>query len=495
MTIIARNMGRLLLAAFSSVLCWGTLHAAIATAGELPNVVLIMTDNHGPWTLGCYGNREIRTPNIDRLASEGVRFSRCFSSNAVCSPTRATYLTGLLPSQHGVHRYLGGEQAQMGAKAYNTIGEFRTLPDILTEQGYVCGLTGKWHLGDNAKPAEGFIYWITMPHGHTTTFYNAEIIEDGELRKEPKYLTEFWTDHAVRFLQENKSRRFFLYLPYNGPYGLAGTHSHPARNRHAEYYADKPLDCFPRNEVHPWLRQMREYVNNLGPMRRYAAEVGGVDDGVGRVMDTIEELGLCGNTLVIFTADQGLCGGHHGMWGMGDHSRPLHTYDETAHVPLIYRWPGEIPEGKTSDMMVSNYDFYPSVLNLLGLEDEIPQSPEQPGRDYSPVIRGQSIDWEDVIYYEFENSRMIRTNAWKHTFRFPDGPDELYNLAVDPGEANNLAGKPDFADVQSELRTRLDIFFDRYADPKYDLLHGGGSKTRLPGQPDKKPLRPETVDR
>src|SRR5215210_5502652 len=146
------------------------------------NVVLILTDNQGAWTLGCYGNPDIRTPNIDRLAREGMLFENCFSSNAVCSPTRATLLTGLIPSQHGVHSYLSAGAPQIGPHAYSTIAEFRTLPKILSESGYTCGLSGKWHLGDNLKPQEGFTSWVTMPHGHTQTFYNADVIEDGKVR-------------------------------------------------------------------------------------------------------------------------------------------------------------------------------------------------------------------------------------------------------------------------------------------------------------------------
>jgi len=452
-------------------------------AAASPNVVLILTDNQGAWTLGCYGNPDIRTPNIDRLAREGILFTRCFSSNAVCSPTRATLLTGLIPSQHGVHCYLAAGGLQIGPNARDTIAEFCSVPEILAGAGYVCGLTGKWHLGDNLRPQEGFTYWVTTPHGHTQTFYDAEVIENGRVRKEPQYLTDFWTDHAVRFLRENREKPFFLYLAYNGPYGLGSLLTRPARNRHADYYADKELESFPRRPMHPWLFNNRQYLNNPAAIRRYAAEISGVDDGVGRVLDTLEQLGLDKNTLVIFTADQGLCGGQHGVWGMGDHTRPLHTFDEGSHVPLILRFPGRIAPGGKSDAMVSNYDLFPTLLSYLGMRDKIPVEPALPGRDFSPILEGKRIDWDNVVFYEFENSRMIRTPDWKYTRRFPDGPDELYDLRRDPGEDVNLAGQPDCAADQSLLGKRLDEFFDRYADPKYDLRRGGGSKTQLLTRP------------
>src|ERR1051326_3921218 len=132
-----------------------TLRAAPAAP---VNLLFILTDNHGAWTLGCYGNKEIRTPNIDKLAAEGILFTRAYCNNSVCSPSRATFLTGLIPSQHGVHSYIP-DSAQVGPRAYSTIQEFRTLPKILSESGYVCGLSGKWHLGDNLHPQQGFPYW------------------------------------------------------------------------------------------------------------------------------------------------------------------------------------------------------------------------------------------------------------------------------------------------------------------------------------------------
>jgi len=213
-----------------------------------------------------------------------------------------------------------------------------------------------------------------------------------------------------------------------------------------------------------------------------------VDDGVGRVLETLDRLALKDNTLVIFTADQGLCAGHHGLWGMADHARPLHTYDETCHVPLIFRHPHAIPAGRKSDLMVSNYDLLPTVLNSLGLQDSLPSKPRGPGRDYSAVLRGRSLEWEDVIFFECENTRMIRTPDWKYTRRFPSGPDELYDLHNDPGERTNLVGRSEHAAVRDQLAARLEAFFARYVDPKYDLWHGGGSKTLLLTS-EQKPLR------
>ncbi len=451
-----------------------------------PNLVLILTDNHGAWTLGCYGNKDIRTPHIDRLAQEGTLFTRCFSSNAVCSPTRATLLTGLIPSQHGVHSYLRAGEPQIGPKAYCTIGEFRTLPKILSESGYVCGLSGKWHLGDNLKPQEGFTYWVTTPHGHTTTFYDAEVIEDGKVRKEPAYLTDFWTDHGIRFIEKNKDRPFFLYLAYNGPYGLGKSLLDPAKNRHAEYYADKQLDSFPREKVHPWLHNNKEYINNPQAIRRYAAEGSGIDDGVGRIMETLKKHKLDDDTLVIFTADQGLAGGHSGFWGMGDHTRPLTAYDWTMHVPLIYRHSGRIPAAKRSDLLVSSYDLLPTVLDYLGPKTKLPEKPPLPGRSYADVLRGKPVDWDDVVFFEFENTRAIRTPEWKYIHRFPDGPDELYDLKNDSGERKNLIDQMNQAATQRDLRKRLDEFFDRYADPKYDLSRKGASKSPLVSRPSSK---------
>ena len=352
------------------------------------NVVFIMTDNQGAWTVGCYGNPDIRTPQIDRLASQGVRFSNAYCVNSFCSPSRATYLTGLIPSQHGVHCYLGGEKpdAQIGPDAYCIIDEFMSLPRILAESGYTCGLSGKWHLGDSLQPQTGFSYWFTKPRGHTQTFYDDEAIWDEQIYTEPRYYTDVITEHALDFLKQQQENPFFLYICYNGPYGLGEHMTYTHENRHTAYYADKDLPCFPREPVHPWLKQNRDFIGNPVCMRGYASAVSGVDDGVGAILDTLNQYGLDEDTLVIFCSDQGLCAGHHGMWGMGDHARPIHTYEEALHIPVIFRHTGPIPAGTVFDGRTCNYDFFPSMLDYLGMADAMQTDPNLPGTSYARAM-------------------------------------------------------------------------------------------------------------
>jgi len=458
-----------------------------SAADRPPNLVFILSDNQGAWTLGCYGNPDIRTPNIDRLAAEGVRFTRALSSNPVCSPTRATFLTGLIPSQHGVHSFLDPKY-MMGPQAYNTLREFTSLGEVLQGAGYVCGLSGKWHLGDNLHPSEGFTSWITKPDGHTTEFYNQDIIEDGQVRKEAGYTTDLWTRKGIQFIEQNRDRPFFLFLAYNGPYALGNLMRNQSHNRHADYYRGKHFASFPVDTMHPWQFANKPFHNTQTAMERTACEVSGVDDGVGEVMATLSRLGLDENTLVVYAADQGWMGGQNGMWGMGDHFRPTGAHELMMQIPLIFRHAGKIParrggeapaEPRTSDLLVSNYDFLPTVLSFLGLADRMPAEPPSPGRDFSRAIKGEKIEWENVIFYEMESCRAIREDRWKYVARHPNGPHELYDMQVDPHERFNLYGQPGTDETRARLARRLDEFFTRYADSQYDIWKGGGSKAKL----------------
>jgi len=450
-----------------------------------PNVVVIMTDNHGAWTLGCYGNPDVRTPHIDKLAREGTLFTRAFASNPVCSPTRATFLTGLIPSQHGVHSFLAGGGLQTGPNARCTLDQFTSLPEVLKESGYACGLVGKWHLGGNMQPQEGFDdYWITMPHGGTSTFYDAMIIENGKQRKEPTYLTDFWTQHAVKFIEkqaDDDEKPFFLFLSYNGPYALSRLLLKEGKNRHAAYYADKELPSFPRVKTHPWQYNNRDFINNPTSIQRVATEVSGVDDGVGEVMQALKDQGIDDNTIVIFLADQGWVGGHGGFFGMGDHTRPLTARDGMMQIPLIFRHPRKIAAGERTDQMIANYDVMPTILGHLGMAEKMPLKPKSPGVDFSGILRGAYDDKadHDAIFYEFENLRCIRTSEYKYVHRHPNGPHELYHLDNDPDEFTNLVSSPKYANLRDELKLKLKRFYEEHASPKYDMWKGGTSQVRI----------------
>tara|TARA_R110002049_G_scaffold4601_6_gene32865 strand:- start:48116 stop:49582 length:1467 start_codon:yes stop_codon:yes gene_type:complete len=456
-----------------------------ACQAKRPNIVFILTDNQGAWQLGCYGNPDFQTPNIDALAAEGTRFTRAFANNAVCSPTRATYLTGLTPSQHGVHRYLRKGGVQVGPDAAYMLEEFTTLPELLHHEGYVCGLSGKWHLGDSLNPQDGFSFWVTKPAGHSTGFLNQEVVEDGTIKTVPQHLSQYWTDRGIEFIrqsqQQDPERPFFLYLAYNGPYTLSNAMLEEVPSPWSDAYRDHELPSFPRPaKIHPWQKGHHQLIGNIEAGRNLAGQVTAVDDGVGRIMAALKEHDLDENTIVVYAADQGAVAGHSGFWGMGDHSVPLHSRDGTMHIPMIFRWPGMIPGGRTEDHLVTNYDFMPSVLSLIGLS--MPTQPHQsPGRDFSPALRGEPLDgWDDVVFYEFENVRSVRTTKWKYVERLgQEPPRELYNLVTDPEELINIADVPDHADTQKQLRKRLHDWFEKYTDPKWDLWTGGGSKSHV----------------
>jgi arylsulfatase A-like enzyme len=240
----------------------------------------------------------------------------------------------------------------------------------------------------------------------------------------------------LNFIEQSKDKPFFLYLAYNGPYGLGPAQlKDNDRAPHMQDYASDTLPSFERHEPHPWLFNNREYINNIECIRRYAAEVTTIDDGVGEIMTRLESLGLDDDTLVIFTGDNGWSGGQQGIWGMGDHTVPQSAFEWTMTVPLIWRWPGKIRAGATPDIMVSHTDFLPSLTDLLSLSFAGSERATLPGRSYAPLLEGGAVeDWKNELYYEFENLRCIRTENMKWIKRLDEAPDELYDLAADPME-------------------------------------------------------------
>ena len=466
-----------------------------ATAAQLPNIVLIISDNQSHSLLGTYGNNEIRTPNIARLAAEGIQFNHAYSVNGVCSPTRATLMTGLLPSQTGVHVAL---PTDVDVPGWSAIEEFRNLPQTLKAAGYNTALVGKYHLGEYEGPQLGFDFWVTFPGGHTTTFYNETVIDNGETYRYPEHLTDFWTKRAIDFIeQQSDGKPFFLLLTYNGPYMLPPTVTMAPKTRHAEFYIQN-TPSFPQEPVHPFLENWASgrgpsglmvkegttawtaigALNNKTAMVNTASETSMVDDGVGAVLTALKTNGHDEDTLVIYTSDQGASYGHHGLWGNTSWSFPFAAYNINMQVPLIFRHPNHVRAGLRNDRMINQVDFMPTLLDYIGLDDV--SIDNSPGKSFAPMLHGESIDWDDAIFFEFVTVRSITTPEWKYIRRFPPAdPRELYDLTKDTGEYNNLIESPDHASVVASLDKRLTRYFERHADPQYDLWNGGTAKGRL----------------
>jgi arylsulfatase A-like enzyme len=475
--------------------------AVAAQAAGRPNLLIIMTDNQSPSLMGTYGNTEIRTPNIDRLAAEGIQFNNAFATSGVCSPTRATFLTGLLPSQHGVHNALP-DRSRGGGKlmpeSWSAIQEFRSLPQTLSDAGYATGLIGKFHLGTHESPQLGFDYWVTFGSGHTMDFHGEEIFDNGQVYTEDGHMTDLWTRKAEEFLsRQSEDQPFFLFLSYNGPYMLPPVVLKEPRNPHVDYYRSNPpsmpqepvhtslMNLASRNKMSPIMfrvgfggwPQIRA-LNNPDAMINVASEMSTVDDGVGRVLAALKKYGLDDDTLVVLTSDQGSLYGQHGLWGNTSAWWPPSVYDEGMRVPLIFRHPDNIEPGTTTELLVNQFDFLPTVLDHLGFDDvEIPNSA---GKSYSAVISGAgSATEQSEVFFEYMTVRVIRTDRWLYQKAFLIGDDALFDLDADPGQRENLVDNAEYAPVVEDLDTRLMAFFTRVADPRYDLWRGGTAKLKL----------------
>ncbi len=457
-------------------------------AAPKPNIVFVLTDDQGPWALGCAGNHEIRTPVLDRIAAGGTRFDSFFCASPVCSPARASILTGRIPSQHGVHDWIrrgsmdssrtpgygGGDD-----RAIEYLAGLPAYTEHLAAAGYVCGISGKWHLGDSAQPQKGFSYWNVFPYGGGN-YYGAYMLRDGGLEKEPdtRYLTDVITDGALRFLDERSGSGdpFYLSVHYTAPHSPWEAGQHP--DELVSLYAGCSFETCP--EVpggHPW--QINSAPRGTGAKRLellsgYFAAVTGVDRGVGRIMDKLESMGALEDTLFIYTSDNGMNMGHHGIWGKGNGTFPQNMYDTSVKVPMIISRPGHVPAGVVSSSLRSHYDLYPTLLDYVGLPN--PHADDLPGTSFAPLLRGSepmaqprdAADTPVVVFDEYGPVRMIRTHEWKYVHRYPYGPHELYDLTTDPGELSNLVPNGGTHPQAVRLRAELDRWFLRYADPGRD---------------------------
>jgi choline-sulfatase len=433
---------------------------------QRPNVVFILSDDQGPWAAGCYGNPEIRTPNLDRLAYTGVKFENFFVATPVCSPSRATFITGRMPSQHGVHDWI--REGNVGANAASYLKDEICYTDVLAENGWTCGLSGKWHIGNSQVPQHGFSFWFAHQTGGGP-YNNAPMIRDGKLVNEPGYVTDVITNEALDFLNKHAKDEnpFYLSVHYTAPHSPWTGHPQDV----VDSYNDCPFNSCPQEPRHPWAGGLtNSCLGNREMLKGYFAAVTAMDTNIGRIIDKIEELGLREDTLIFFFSDNGFNCGHHGFWGKGNGTYPLNMYENSIKVPALASHPGKIPQGYVQKAMVCAYDFMPTLLDYFGLP--IPENRILPGKSYLPALLGKDDSGRDdvVIYDEYGRTRMIRTKDWKYVQRYTEGPNELYDLVNDPDERQNLIDDSTQTKRINEMKHTMEDWFAKHVDPDKDGL-------------------------
>ncbi len=476
--------------------------------------------------IGCYGS-EIPTPNIDRLAAEGIRFTQFYNTGRCC-PTRAALLTGLYPHQAGIGHmiddYAKAARAKLNSPAYTTRLNDRcvTIAELLGANGYETMMSGKWHVGSEREAwpdRRGFHRSFTLVGGAMNYFGNGIQHTDGEkvmqlqLNGEPWepptenfYATNAFTDHAVQFLTERKEpqRPFFLYLAYNAPHWPL--HALPedvakyrgkyragfGKLREARLAKQKAMKLFPETtpvpprdpQVKAWPALSAEEKDELDlRMAIYAAQMDCMDRNIGRVLETLRQLAVEQNTLVLFLSDNGGC---HELINRGPtdaaigtresytsyrrgwaqvSNTPFHLYKHWTHeggiaAPLIARWPAQIKAaGSISSAVGHVMDLMATALDVAGLEyprtfTGRPVTALQ-GISLLPAFRGEALERKEPLFWEHEGNRAVRSGKWKLVSRFP-GDWELYDLEADRTETRNLAGEqPDFV---KELAAQYDAW-------------------------------------
>jgi len=437
-----------------------------AFADARPNIVFIYTDDQAPFAVAAAGDKRFITPNIDRIFREGAHLTNSFVTTPVCSPSRV----GLIASRYGTEM---GITDWINPRSESTLGlhpETTTWPQLLAQAGYRNALFGKWHLGteDRYHPTKfGYHEFMGIRTGGCPPKDPVLELLDGEVKKVEGFTCDIFTDHTLQFIRENRQRPFAVSLHFRAPHAAWL----PVRDEDWEPFKDLdpeiPNPDYPNLNVAQVKKRTREYL----------AAVKSIDRNVGRVLGLLDELALSAKTIVIFTSDHGYNLGEHGVWYKGNAIRILtknppqewknipparrpNLWDTSLRVPTAVRWPDVVKPGTKVTHTVSNLDWYPTLLAMAGVD----LSPEVTirGRDITPLLRGESIDWDDDLYVEYSmhhgattHMRGYRTPQWKlmRDFASP-GRAELYDLKNDPDERTNLIESDD--PIHVRVREELD---------------------------------------
>lgn len=456
-------------------------------ANRTPNILYIMADDHASHAISAYGSKINKTPHIDRIAAGGMRFDNCFCTNSICTPSRAVILTGQYSHITGVKTLADGLD-----------GERQNVAKLLRKGGYQTAIVGKWHLKND--PA-GFDYWNILPG--QGAYHNPVMIEMGQKKPHQGYATDIITDHSLDYLQRrDKKRPFFLLCHHKAPHRPW----QPDR-KHADMYEGETIPE-PFNLLDHYENRSRaaasatlrvgENMNktdlkrDLPPdlkgdaLRRWAYQyyikdylrcVASVDDNIGRLLDYLDAEGIAGNTMVIYTSDQGFFLGDHGYYDK------RFMYEESLRMPFLVRYPAEVRPGTVNKDIVLNLDFAETFLDCAGVK--IPA--DMQGRSFRPLLQGRTPkDWRTSMYYRYWMHLAdhgvpahygVRTRQYKLIYYYgqalgsrgaidrPTAPEwELFDMIKDPHEMRNLYDDPAYAGVVRKLKAELDRLREHYGD-------------------------------
>lgn len=434
-----------------------------------PNILVFLTDDHGQWASSAYGNAELYTPSMQWLADTGARMQHAFCTSPVCSPARASFFTGRIPSRHGIHDWIGEPQEDM---ALPHIEGQKTLPRFLRDAGYRTGLVGKWHCGRCWRKQDGWDTWFTSALGTNARFGRQAYYEDEQRLEFHGHQETILTDRAVRFLAESSADQpFFLFVGFTNTHTPHEGESECIVDRYRKgSFGDIPDEIYDGAHGHARIAPFRRSdPTRHEQLAQYYAAVDTIDRQMQRIFAELENTGRLDDTLIVYTSDHGHMNGHHGLHTKANATIPTNFLEESIHVPLLLRWPERIRAGQAPDFPVDHCDLFASLLDAAGVDVQAAVSEVQsPGQSYLPRLAGESRDWRNYQICEHSYSRMIRTPSAKLIRRWPSKvahyPDEFYDLSKDPQETRNAIDDPSHCGTIHELTATLDAFFDRYGD-------------------------------
>ena len=445
------------------------------------NVVLILSDDHRYDFMSFLGRPKfLETPNMDRLSVEGAHLPYSYVTTALCSPSRASILTGQYSHRHGV------------VDNNSLIPEgTRFFPQYLQEVGYQTAFIGKWHMGrqkDSARP--GFDKWVSF-RGQGE-YFNCQLNVDGKQVTAKKHISDELTDYAVNWLKKerDKSKPFFLYLSHKAVHAMF----EPAKRHLGKYenvtleYPKSMADTEENYKGRPrWVKEQRNSWHGVDYMyhgqmdfdtfyKRYCETLLSVDESIGSILQCLEETGIANSTLVFYMGDNGFSFGEHGLIDK------RHGYEESMRVPLLARCPEIIKPGTKVEQLVQNIDIAPTILQAAGL-----QTPDDmDGRSFLPLLEGRKIPWRDAIFYEYYWERnfpqtptvhAVRTERYKYLhYHGIWDTDELYDLKKDPEEMVNLIDEPRHKKLIEELNKKLFNWLQETDGMKIPLRPDAGSQ-------------------